>query len=189
MIRLNDAPFGKCHSINYRLCAYIRKSKKGRFYTCIFIEKDFRKALRTDNFKKKAVFVCTFRADRGKYGQNAHIKSMKKPFSYVRLSQIIVPHRSYKSNRGRRNYDFLKEAGISQILQRASYPAEGFRGDSKISCDVFLRDSAGQIREYFSEVNVSFGGVLDQEAVFSVKLIPDGLFKEYDPQILESIIA
>ena len=86
-------------------------------------------------------------------------------------------------------YDFLKEAGISQILQRASYPAEGFRGDSKISCDVFLRDSAGQIREYFSEVNVSFGGVLDQEAVFSVKFIPDSMFKEYDPQILESIIA
>jgi len=43
---------------------------------------------------KKAVFVCTFRADRGKNGQNAHIKSMKKPFSYVRLSQIIAPHRS-----------------------------------------------------------------------------------------------
>ena len=84
---------GKCHS-SYRLCAYIRKPKKGRFYTCIFIEKGFRKALRTDNFKKKAVFVCTFRADRGKYDQNAHIKSMKKPFSYVRLSQIIVPHRS-----------------------------------------------------------------------------------------------
>jgi len=54
---------------------------------------------------------------------------------------------------------------------------------------VFLRDSAGQIREYFSEVNVSFGGVLDQEAVFSVKFIPDSLFKEYDPQILESIIV
>lgn len=85
--------------------------------------------------------------------------------------------------------DFLIEAGISQILQRASYPAEGFRGDSKISCDVFLRDSSGQIREYFSEVNVSFGGVLDQEAVFSVKFIPDSLFKEYDPQILESIIV
>ena len=85
---------GKCHSSNYRLCAYIRKPKKGRFYTCIFIEKGFRKALRTDIFKKKAVFVCTFRADRGKYDQNAHIKSMKKPFSYVRLSQIIVPHRS-----------------------------------------------------------------------------------------------
>ena len=75
---------GKCHSRNYRLCAYIRKPKKCRFYTCIFIEKGFRKALRTDNFKKKAVFVCTFRADRGKNGQNAHIKSMKKPFSYVR---------------------------------------------------------------------------------------------------------
>ena len=60
---------------------------------CIFIEKGFRKAWRTDNFKKKAVFVCTFRADRGKYDQNAHIKSMKKSFSYVRLSQIIVPHR------------------------------------------------------------------------------------------------
>ena len=91
---------GKCHSINYRLCAYIRKPKKGRFYTCIFIEKGFRKALRTDNFKKKAVFVCTFRADRGKYDQNAHIKSMKKPFSYVRLSQIIVPEQilpSYSS--------------------------------------------------------------------------------------------
>ena len=85
---------GKCHSSNYRLCAYIRKPKKGRFYTCIFIEKGFRKALRTYNFKKKAVFVCTFRADRSKYDQNAHIKSMKKPFSYVRLSQIIVPHRS-----------------------------------------------------------------------------------------------
>ena len=85
--------------------------------------------------------------------------------------------------------DFLIEAGISQILQRASYPAEGFRGDSKISCDVFLRDSSGQIREYFSEVNVSFGGVLDQKAVFSVKFIPDSLFKEYDPQILESIIV
>ena len=84
---------GKCHSINYRLYVYIRKPKKGRFYTCIFIEKGFRKALRTYIFKKKAVFVCTFRADRGKNGQNAHIKSMKKPFSYVRLSQIIVPHR------------------------------------------------------------------------------------------------
>ena len=76
--------FGKCHLINYRLCAYIRKPKKDRFYTCIFIEKGFRKALRTDNFKKKAVFVCTFRADKGKNDQNAHIKSMKKPFSYVR---------------------------------------------------------------------------------------------------------
>ena len=105
-------------------------------------------------------------------------------------------HHSYKSNRGKNHslnedetYDFLKEARISQILQRASYPAEGFWGDSKISCDVFLRDSTGQIREYFSEVNVSFGGVLDQEAVFSVKFIPDSLFKEYDPQILESIIV
>ena len=84
---------GKCHSINYRLCVYIRKPKKGCFYTCIFIEKGFWKALRTDNFKKKTVFVCAFRADRGKYDQNAHIKSMKKPFSYVRLSQIIVPNR------------------------------------------------------------------------------------------------
>jgi len=50
---------GKCHSSNYRLCAYIRKPEKCRFYTCIFIEKGFRKALRTDNLKKKAVFVCT----------------------------------------------------------------------------------------------------------------------------------
>ena len=84
---------GKCHSINYRLCAYIRKSKKCRFYTCIFIEKGFRKALRTYNYKKKAVFVCTFRADRGKNGQNARINSLKNRFSYVRMSQIIVPHR------------------------------------------------------------------------------------------------
>ena len=43
--------------------------------------------MRTDNFKKKAVFVCTFRADRGKNSQNAHIKSMKKPFSYVQMGQ------------------------------------------------------------------------------------------------------
>ena len=28
-------------------------------------------------FMKKSVFVCTFRADRGKYDQNAHIKSIK----------------------------------------------------------------------------------------------------------------
>ena len=43
--------------------------------------------MRTYNFKKKAVFVCTFRADRGKKGQNAHIKSMKKLFSYVQMGQ------------------------------------------------------------------------------------------------------
>ena len=63
---------------------YIRKSKKGRFYTCIFIEKGFRKALRTYIFMKKSVFVCTFRADRGKIGRYAHINPTKKQFSYVR---------------------------------------------------------------------------------------------------------
>ena len=52
---------------------------------CIFIENGLRKALRTYNFKKKSVFVCTFRADQGKIGQNARINSKKKRFSYVRL--------------------------------------------------------------------------------------------------------
>ena len=92
-------------------CVYIRKPKKGRFYTCIFIEKGFRKALRTYNFKKKAVFVCAFRADRGKYDQNAHIKSMKKPFSYVRLSQIIVPHR------GTVNHEYNQQRVCPRDLQ------------------------------------------------------------------------
>ena len=73
---------------------YIRKSKKGRFYTCIFIENGLRKALRTDNFMKKSVFVCTFLADRGKIGRNAHINPTKKPFSYVRPPQTGMPQRS-----------------------------------------------------------------------------------------------
>ena len=51
------------------------------------LRKNIDTIFRTDNFKKKAVFVCTFRADRGKNGQNAHIKSMKKPFSYVQMRQ------------------------------------------------------------------------------------------------------
>ena len=63
---------------------YIRNSKKGRFYTCIFIENGPWKALCTYIFQKKSVFVCTFFAVRGKNGRNAHIKSMKMPFSYVR---------------------------------------------------------------------------------------------------------
>lgn len=63
---------------------YIRNSKKGRFYTCMFIENGLRKALCTYIFQKKSVFVCTFFADRGKNGRNAHINSTKKPFSYVR---------------------------------------------------------------------------------------------------------
>ena len=73
---------------------YIRKSKKDRFYTCIFIENGLRKALRTYIFMKKSVFVCTFHADRGKIGRNAHINSTKKPFSYVRPPQTGMPQRS-----------------------------------------------------------------------------------------------
>ena len=73
---------------------YIRKSKKGCFYTCIFIENGLRKALRTYIFRKMLVFVCTFSADRGKIGRNAHINSTKKPFSYVRPPQTGMPQRS-----------------------------------------------------------------------------------------------
>ncbi len=73
---------------------YIRNSKKGRFYTCIFIENGLRKALCTYIFQKKSVFVCTFFAVRGKNGRNAHIKSMKMPFSYVRLTQTGMSHLS-----------------------------------------------------------------------------------------------
>ena len=73
---------------------YIRNSKKGRFYTCIFIENGLQTALRTYIFMKKSVFVCTFSADRGKIGRNAHIKSMKMPFSYVRLTQTGMSHLS-----------------------------------------------------------------------------------------------
>ena len=111
---------GKCHSSNYRLCAYIRKPKKGRFYTCIFIEKGFLKAWRTDNFKKKAVFVCTFRADRGKNGQNAHIKSMEKPFSYVRLSQIIAPHRSNANHTAWVEWSVILEVSFKWFLSLSS---------------------------------------------------------------------